>query len=156
MIFEQTRESRCRGHNWPFVGAMIRSTNAWMTTSYQGWCYGGIERKTGFLKVGMTKWCPICRMMQIRVSPRALCYSDQCQEHEQNMLRALGEPAKGREWFDEGEHRLAWLLEHDCLNDISAIETKLSETNELPLAQAMEVWAQQTQVPGCGRLVWKQ
>lgn len=82
-----------------------------------GFVYGGIVKRNGLLKVGMSWGCPLCRMDGQRLLYRGIAWSEDALHHEKQVLWSLGMPLIGREHFDDAEGRLKFLFEQGLLND---------------------------------------
>lgn len=88
-----------------------------------GFVYAGTDGS--LLKVGMSRGCPICRMQKQKLFPLAVAWSLSVFEHEQRVIASQGMPVKKREWFDNPEVRVNWLVENRMLNSLIDLERSL-------------------------------
>jgi len=91
-----------------------------------GFVYAGFS-ECGLIKVGMThQQCPFCRMEQNNLSPQGLVFSENVWFWEQEVIRVLGVPCRGREWFTEPQGRLEWLVERNMIHKLIDVELSLA------------------------------
>lgn len=124
----------------PPICALVQSamTSAvWADDPAIGWLYAGIERKTGNLKFGGTRQCPYCRAKESRITVRAFSYSPDWHANEQRVLRALGPPVRGLEWFDDAEGRLAWLIAEGLVHDVRVVGERMGAYFAKRMAEEM-------------------
>jgi hypothetical protein len=100
-------------HGLSWLGAFIEGT---LDNGGRGFCYAG--QLGGLLKIGMTRRCPLCRMQQQRLAFLGIVYSDEPEIHEHRIIKALGDPVQGREWFSDPKSRFAFLVEHRFMHDV--------------------------------------